>query len=100
MTEASFRRASAVVARRIAGETVLVPIAEGSSDPRNKTADLYVLNSTGEFLWSLLEEPRDIKSLAQNLNLTFGVAPERAEADVTAFVADLVAIGALEGVTG
>ena len=51
-------RAGSVIARRVAGETVLVPLAARTSDPEYKAARLYVLNETGEYLWSLLDSPR------------------------------------------
>jgi hypothetical protein len=46
-----------VLARRVAGETVLVPLDSRASEPEYKGARLYVLNETGEFLWAMLETP-------------------------------------------
>ena len=36
-----------MIARRVAGETVLVPLAARASDPEFKSARLFVLNETG-----------------------------------------------------
>jgi hypothetical protein len=92
-------RADAVIARRVAGETVLVPVAVRASDPEFKSARLYVLNETGEYLWSLLDSPRSSLELAQNLTLEFETAADRAHSDVEVFLAALRDIGAVREVT-
>jgi hypothetical protein len=88
-------RAPSVIARRVAGETVLVPLDARASDPEFKGAQLYVLNETGEFLWSLLDTPRTAGDLARNLTLEFETAEDRALADVEAFLVALRDIGAV-----
>jgi hypothetical protein len=93
-------RASGVIARRVAGETVLVPVAPRASDPEFKSARLYVLNETGEHLWSLLDRPRTTAELARNLTLAFETTADRAHADVDVFLAALRDIGAAHEVTG
>lgn len=94
-----WRRAASVIARRVAGETVLVPVAARASDPEFKSARLFVLNETGEYLWSLLDTPRSSLELAQNLTLEFETAAGRAHADVEVFLAALCDIGAVRQVT-
>lgn len=93
-----WRRASSVIARRVAGETVLVPVATRTRDPEFKSARLYVLNETGEYLWSLLDSPRSSLELAQNLTLQFETAVSRARSDVEVFLAALRDIGAVREV--
>jgi len=88
-------RAATVLARRVAGETVLVPLDSRADDPEYKGARLYVLNETGEFLWALLETPRNAADLARNLTLEFETAEDRALADVEAFLVALRDIGAV-----
>ena len=94
-----WRRAASVSARRVAGETVLVPLAARASDPEFKSARLFVLNETGEYLWSLLDTPRSSLELAQNLTLEFETPVGPAHADVEAFLAALHKIGAVHQVT-
>jgi hypothetical protein len=94
-----WRRATSVIARRVAGETVLVPLAPRASDPEFKGARLFVLNETGEYLWSLLDSPRSSRELAQNLTLEFETAPEHAQADVEVFLVALRDIGAVRELT-
>jgi coenzyme PQQ synthesis protein D (PqqD) len=93
-----WQRAGAVIARRVAGETVLVPLAARTDKPEFKSARLYVLNETGEYLWSLLDSPRSSADLAQNLTLEFATAADRAHSDVEAFLAVLRDIGAVREV--
>lgn len=88
-------RARQIVARRVAGETVLVPLEARASDPEFKGARLYVLNATGDFLWGLLDTPRTARDLARNLTLEFETAEDRALADVEAFLVALRDIGAV-----
>ena len=102
MAELSGRwaRANGVSARRVAGETVLVPVAPRTTDPEFKSARLYVLNETGEYLWALLDHPRTTADLARNLTLAFETTAGRAHADVDVFLAALRDIGAVHEVTG
>src|SRR4029079_19221442 len=92
-------RAGSVIARRVAGETVLVPLAARTSDPEYKAARLYVLNETGEYLWSLLDNPRSSSELAQNLTDVFETAADPAHSDVEAFLSALRDIAAVREVT-
>ena len=92
-------RASSVMARRVAGETVLVPLNARATDPEFKGARLYVLNDTGEFLWAQLDSPHTTADLARNLTLEFETADDRALADVEAFLMALRDIGAVREVT-
>ncbi|HUQ82035.1 MAG TPA: PqqD family protein [Gemmatimonadaceae bacterium] len=93
-------RATGIIARRVAGETVLVPVASRAAEPEYKSARLYVLNETGEYLWSLLDRPRTASDLARNLTLAFETTAGRAHSDVDVFLAALRDIGAVHEVTG
>ena len=99
LPSARWCRASAVISRRVAGETVLVPLAARTSDPESKSARLFVLNETGEYLWSLLDSPRSSQELAQNLTLEFETSAGRAHSDVEVFLAALRDIGAVRQTT-
>jgi len=87
-----------VIARRVAGETVLIPVATRAADPEFKSARLYVLNDTAEFLWSLLESPQSSVELARNLTQEFETVAGRAHSDVEVFLAALRDIGAVREV--
>jgi len=94
-----WQRAAGVIARRVAGEMVLVPVAPRTNDPEFKSARLYVLNDSGEYLWSLLDTPQTTADLARNLTLTFETTAGRAHSDVDVFLAALRDIGAVREVT-
>ena len=91
-------RAAGVIARRVAGEMVLVPVRNRTDDPEFKRARLYVLNDTGEFLWSLLDTPQSAADLARNLTIAFETTAGRAHSDVDLFLAALRDIGAVREV--
>ncbi|MFQ3581942.1 MAG: PqqD family protein, partial [Chloracidobacterium sp.] len=77
------------VMRRVAGETLLIPI-------RGQAADLdaiYVLNETAAFLWSQLERSGNPTTLGSALMQAFDVAPQQAVEDVTLFLRDLQQAG-------
>jgi hypothetical protein len=80
-----FSREDAAVTRRIAGETVIVPV-------RGDVVDLdalYTLNETGTFLWDLIDGQRTVGQLAEALIAAFDVTPEVATADVARLIANL-----------
>ena len=98
LSTSRWQRAGSVIARRVAGETVLVPLAARASDPEFKSARLYVLNETGEYLWSLLGSPQSSVELARNLTQEFETVAGRARSDVEVFLAALRDIGAVRQV--
>jgi hypothetical protein len=93
----AFVRSPGFVARHIAGELVLVPGAPRRA-AGDQTADFFVLNESAEALWELLGEPRRPADLAQYLIETYELAPERARADVDAFLNEVRNIGAVREV--
>jgi len=96
MTEsqtARYVRRPGVMARRVAGEMVLVPLDARTVDELHRTAELFVLNATAERLWELLASPISIADLARNLIDEFEVSEESARADAAAFIQSLRDIG-------
>jgi hypothetical protein len=90
-----FARSGGIVARRVAGELILVPVDARSSDVVAKAADLYALNDTGAELWDALDEPRSAPELARILMSDFDIAHAQATKDVEAFLTDMLQIGAI-----
>ena len=89
-----FRRVSNVVTRRVAGETVLVPLAPAKTAAQ--VPEFYVLNEVGEQLWKWLEAPSDADQLARKLIAEYDVTEETARTDVQAFIGALLEIQAVE----
>lgn len=94
-SEERFVRRPEVVARRVAGELLLVPLVGRAVDERARSAELYVLNHTGEFLWQQLSAPQTLSDLARNLMNEFEITAELARADVEKFIASLREVGAV-----
>ena len=53
-------RSQSVVARVVAGETLIVPVRAKVGD----LASIYSFNGTGTLIWKLLESPRTVGQLA------------------------------------
>ena len=85
-------RSQAVVARVVAGETLIVPIRAKVGD----LASIYSFNGTGSLIWKLLESPRTVAELATAVAQAYEVEPAQAEQDVTNFVSEMKSVGLVE----
>jgi len=93
-------RTDAVIPRRVAGETLLIPRAARSISAERRGAELFVLNESGDALWNALATPTSVHDLARNLIETYDVSRSQAAADVDVFVQSMLAIGAIAQVNG
>jgi hypothetical protein len=81
------RPSQGLLAEQLLDETVIL-------DP---STDAYArLNRSGTFLWPAIAEGSRVSELAQALAERFALSPERARADVEAFVAMLLDRGFVE----
>ena len=87
-----FVRSQSVVARVIAGETLIVPIRGKVGD----LASIYSFNGTGTLIWKLLESPKSVAQLAASVAQEYEVAPAQAEFDVEAFVNEMKSVGLVD----
>ena len=85
-------RSRSVVARVVAGETLIVPIRGKVGD----LASIYSFNGTGTLIWRLLESPRTVMELSAAVAQAYDVDPAQAECDVTNFVNEMKAAGLVE----
>ena len=77
--------------RDVAGTFVIVPVGEAvTSFP-----GMITVNSTGAYLWELLEQEQTEASLVKALTDRYEVDENTAGADVRAFLARLKPVGAL-----
>jgi hypothetical protein len=83
------QRSPGMAWQSIDGETVLLNL-----DGR----ELMGLNGVGARTWELLDGERSLRQIAAAIAQEFDVDAARAEADVIAFAAELVAAGAVEAV--
>lgn len=87
------RKVGDYVTRKIAGETIVVPI-------RAQAAELdfvYVLNEVGAAIWSQLDLGLAPAEIAAAIASDFEVAPETARQDVDRFLETLLGAGVVEG---
>lgn len=82
-------RSESVVARVVAGETLIVPVRSKVGD----LASIYSFNHTGTLIWKLLESPRTVAELISAVAREYEVEPATAEPDVLAFVEELKSVG-------
>jgi hypothetical protein len=89
-----FKKADGMVARRVRGEHILVPIAghEGQLD------SLYTLNATGSLVWERAVEGMSEAEICRVLAGEYAVDEPGARRDVARVLDELLAIGALERV--
>lgn len=79
----------AFVTRRIAGETVIVPVS-GSADT---VGAVYTLNEVGSFVWRLIDGRRSVREIAEAVGSEYAVKPDQAAHDVDELVTLLEAKG-------
>jgi hypothetical protein len=87
--DTKFVRNTAVVSRKIADETLIVPIRGGVGD----LDSIFSLNPLGSDLWALLESGTTPATLADCVVERYEVTPEQALADIRDFLNDLEGAG-------
>jgi hypothetical protein len=90
-----YSRAAGIVARRIAGEMVLVSTAPAGAVARAAAGSFFVLNASGEALWEALEEVRTFDDLARILRAEFDIDTETAVRDLEAFLTESLDCGVI-----
>ena len=91
VSEEIYRQDDSVVSRRIEDEVILVPIRQNVADLES----IYTLREAGAYIWEQIDGRR---TTAEILALTveeFDVSEEEAQKDLTEFMQQLSAIGAI-----
>jgi hypothetical protein len=76
---------SGFVTRRVAGETIIVPVSSRVGD----LDAIYTLNGVGSDIWSLLESPKSIDDIVTALCDEYDASRESISRDVHEFLAEL-----------
>jgi hypothetical protein len=87
-----FVRSQSVVSRRVAGETLIVPVRGKVGD----LASIYSFNETGSLIWQMLETPKGLSELVDAVEAEYSVGRERAESDATHFLNEMLAESLIE----
>ena len=77
------------VTRRIADETIIVPVVGGVGD----LDAIFTLNDVGSHIWRSIERPATVDAIIADLVRTFEVPRDRAEQDVLEFLDRLADAG-------
>jgi hypothetical protein len=90
--EQVYVRSQAMVSRRVAGETLIVPVRGKVGD----LASIYSFNQTGSLIWQSMESPKTLRELISDVQREYAVAREQAEKDVKQFLQDTLSVGLVE----
>jgi hypothetical protein len=71
-----------LVTRRIAGETILVPIAAGVGD----LDAVYTLSDVGSTVWALLQQPVSMTEIVDAVFTEYEVSRETASNDIAEYL--------------
>ena len=77
-----YRREDNIVSRKIAGETILVPIRGNLADMQH----IFTLNAVGAFIWDQLDGAKNLADILDLLLDRFEVSKEEAEIDILEFI--------------
>jgi hypothetical protein len=81
-----FSPSADVVARKIEGETIIIPIVAGIGDLED---DLYTLNETGQAVWEKLDGRKTLQSLIAELSAEYQTPEDTIREDVLGIIGEL-----------
>jgi hypothetical protein len=82
---ATYKRCASVIAREIAGETLLVPITGALPDMQQ----IYALDEVSRFVWERLDGTQSLLAIVDAVVGDFDVTADVAEEDVKRFIREL-----------
>jgi coenzyme PQQ synthesis protein D (PqqD) len=74
-----------LVARSIAGETLIVPVRSGIAD----LDYIYALNEVGSRVWGLLDERTPVSQIVDAISAEYDVSPGQAARDIDELIQNL-----------
>jgi len=89
-----FRKKEEIVSRKIAGETILVPISGKLADMQR----IFSLSPVAEYIWNQLNGERNLQEISSSILSVFDVEKEQADADVQEFIGELLEKELITGV--
>jgi hypothetical protein len=85
----SYVRSDSVVARVIAGETLIIPVRKGVGD----LASIYSLNQVASAIWKAIAGPRTTNEIAKSIETEFAGSREQIERDIEVFLKEMQSAG-------
>lgn len=92
--EKVYRKKDEIVARKIADETILVPIRGNLADMQR----IFSLNPVAEFIWTHIEKEIPVEEILNLVINEFDVQEEKAEEDLFELIDDLLTENLIEQV--
>jgi hypothetical protein len=89
-----FKRKEDIIHRKIAGESILVPIRGELADMSN----IFFMNTVGEFIWEFLDGNMHLDDIINAIIDDFDVSRNKADTDANEFITDLQKAGLIEKV--
>jgi hypothetical protein len=86
-----FSKSDSLVFRKIAQESILVPIRRRAGE----TEDIYTLNEVGARIWELVDGTRTVEQIRDVIVEEYEVSTQEAEKDLIELLGQLEQIGAL-----
>jgi hypothetical protein len=80
---------ASIVTRRIAGETILVPVASDVGD----LDAVYTLNEVASFIWDRIDDLHSTRAIAEAVSAEYDVPLDRAARDVDELLSALESKG-------
>jgi hypothetical protein len=93
MSTQCFHKDKNLVARSIAGETLIVPVRSGIAN----LDYIYALNEVGSRVWDLLNERVPVSQIVDAICSEYEVSPEQAARDIGELLSRLEAAGLIHG---
>jgi hypothetical protein len=88
-----YRKKEDMVTRRIAGETLLVPIRSQVADMQNIFA---LTHSSAEYIWQQLDGKQNLEQIHHGILDNFQVENRQALSDLLEFISQLLGAGIIE----
>ncbi len=90
-SKTKFSRADSIVFRKIAQESILVPIRRRAGEAE----EIYTLNEVGARIWELVDGTRTVEQVRDIIVEEYEVSTQEAEKDLIELLEHLRQIGAL-----
>lgn len=89
--EPQYEKTPSIVARKVAGELLLIPFKENLGD----LSSMYTANDVGTHIWELLMQNYSVPQIIKTLLEAYEVEEPRLKEDVNNFLEQLVEAGSI-----
>lgn len=76
-----------IVAREIAGETIIIPIISGVGDVQN---EIYALNETGQEIWQRIDGKKNVGEIVKEIDAIYDAPEETLVDDIKGLLGELL----------